>query len=285
MKVLFFQSPVVDGPHACCNWLLFGHDRDPNISCHHHLCIVSGSHVYPSRWLSHVGPETFRWGRSNSLCSAVQRHWIRGWTQHSWDGVRNVWGLLVFRVKSFYRSPISLTINIFFHTFSWQRVIFLKDVLRADCWRAHHTTLELWVGSSCPREFGISWCKYSVSKILNVLQRRRQSKQRVSLSVASPGVFPCHVLPCSEPVAAKVNGWLQTRTLLTFSFHFADWHRKCGTQQRLTPAFCLFRRAIKENTKADESSPLLGEWGHARSDATTRQTQSTTSATDWLTEN
>lgn len=33
---------MVDGPHACCNWLVFGHDCDPDVSCDHHMRFVSG---------------------------------------------------------------------------------------------------------------------------------------------------------------------------------------------------------------------------------------------------
>lgn len=78
--LLFFQSAVVVDPHARCNWLLFGHDCDPNVPCDHHLCIVSGCTCLPLVHFSQSGPEMFRWGKTNCVCFFLQRTWIRGRT-------------------------------------------------------------------------------------------------------------------------------------------------------------------------------------------------------------
>lgn len=105
----------------------------------------------------------------------------------------------------------------------------------------------------------------------DIRQKKDPTKiQRISIPALSSGLFPCCVLPCSTHAAAKViidlkqSHWHHIR----LQCWFADRHSKRLAQQCLIPAFCLFRRVRKDSEKVDESSPLLGEWGHTRSNAT-----------------
>lgn len=118
----------------------------------------------------------------------------------------------------------------------------------------------------------------------DIRQKKDPTKiQRNSFPVLSSGLFPCRVLPCSTHAAGKViidlehSHWHHIR----LRCWFADRHSKRWTQQCLIPAFCLFRRVRKDSEKVNESSPLLGEWGHTRSHVT-RAEQTSSSASDWL---
>lgn len=92
-------------------------------------------------------------------------------------------------------------------------------------------------------------------------------KQRISISVRFSGLFPHFVLPYSKPTAAKVQkNWPQNTDIICLRFRFADCHSKWWVLRCLIPVFCLFRRAPRDSEKVDERSPLLSEWGHARSE-------------------
>lgn len=128
------KSVVAAGPHARPDWIFSEHDCNPHIPWDHHMCTVSLSSVFVPHvdllftHTRHVVVSFVLFFLSSVLFHLQRTRVWRG-TEHSWNGVRFVWCVLVHGVSPepvsaacvwlFWGSNVNLT-----GTFCFQRMFY-----------------------------------------------------------------------------------------------------------------------------------------------------------------